>query len=75
VHFSDTEFEIFQSGKYETPSWLSEESKSLIASMLQVDPKKRVTIRHLLNHPWLMAEVQCPVEWRSKYKVQNISCM
>ncbi|XP_048762570.1 maternal embryonic leucine zipper kinase-like isoform X3 [Ostrea edulis] len=61
-------YKKIQNGKYETPSWLSEESKSLIASMLQVDPKKRVTIRHLLNHPWLMAEVQCPVEWRSKYK-------
>uniref|UniRef100_K1Q7Q7 non-specific serine/threonine protein kinase n=1 Tax=Magallana gigas TaxID=29159 RepID=K1Q7Q7_MAGGI len=57
-----------ESGKYDTPSWLSDESKSLIASMLQVDPKRRVTIRHLLAHPWLMADAQCPVEWHSKYK-------
>ncbi|XP_062604583.1 maternal embryonic leucine zipper kinase-like isoform X2 [Saccostrea cucullata] len=61
-------YKKIQSGKYETPSWLSEESKSLITSMLQVDPKKRVTIRNLLNHSWLMSEVQCPVEWQSKYK-------
>ena len=59
----------FQSGKYDTPSWLSDDSKSLIGSMLQVDPKNRVTIRHLLKHPWLMADAQCPVEWHSKYKV------
>lgn len=63
---------FFKSGKYDTPSWLSDESKSLIASMLQVDPKRRVTIRHLLAHPWLMADAQCPVEWHSKYKVRSL---
>ncbi|XP_078316535.1 maternal embryonic leucine zipper kinase-like isoform X4 [Crassostrea virginica] len=61
-------YKKIQSGKYDTPSWLSDDSKSLIGSMLQVDPKNRVTIRHLLKHPWLMADAQCPVEWHSKYK-------
>lgn len=60
---------VLQSGKYDTPSWLSEESKELISFMLQVDPKRRVTINQLVEHPWLMEGVDIPVEWNSKYRV------
>uniref|UniRef100_A0A8C5WJQ0 non-specific serine/threonine protein kinase n=1 Tax=Leptobrachium leishanense TaxID=445787 RepID=A0A8C5WJQ0_9ANUR len=41
-------------GKYDMPQ------------MIQVDPKRRITVRHLLNHPWLMQGYSCPVEWQSK---------
>ncbi|KAK3091988.1 hypothetical protein FSP39_024284 [Pinctada imbricata] len=60
-------YEKIQSGKYETPSWLGEESKLLISQMLQVNPKHRITIRHLLKHPWLTKDTNVPVEWQSKY--------
>lgn len=60
-------YKKIQAGKYETPSWLTEDSKDLIASMLKLDPKRRVTIDQLVNHPWLMEEVDIPVEWNSKY--------
>lgn len=46
-----------QAGKYATPSWLSAQSKAIMAAMLQVDPKKRITIKELLNHNWLKAFV------------------
>lgn len=32
--------------------YISEEAKDLITSMLQVDPKKRISIDDALNHQW-----------------------
>ncbi|KAM5192121.1 maternal embryonic leucine zipper kinase [Mantella aurantiaca] len=54
-------------GKYNIPRWLSPGSVLLLSQMLQVDPKKRISVKHLLNHPWLMQGYNCPVEWYSKY--------
>uniref|UniRef100_A0A8C5LUC0 Maternal embryonic leucine zipper kinase n=1 Tax=Leptobrachium leishanense TaxID=445787 RepID=A0A8C5LUC0_9ANUR len=53
-------------GKYDIPKWLSPGSVLLLSQMLQVDPKRRITVRHLLNHPWLTQGYSCPVEWQSK---------
>ncbi|KAI8360739.1 kinase-like domain-containing protein [Choanephora cucurbitarum] len=45
------------SAKYRTdhPRWkgLSKDAKDLVNKMLQVDPKKRVDIQQVLDHPWL----------------------
>lgn len=57
-----------QSGRYEVPEWLGEETGDLLASMLQTDPKRRITIAALLKHPWLTHGFNVPVEWASKYK-------
>ena len=35
--------------------------------MLQVDAKKRITIRELLCDPWMMDGYDVPVKWQSKY--------
>lgn len=61
-------YKKIQNGKYENPPWLTEESKTLISRMLQVDPQKRVTIKQLMTHPWLTKDTNVPVEWKSKYK-------
>ncbi|KAM4014653.1 LOW QUALITY PROTEIN: maternal embryonic leucine zipper kinase-like [Anomaloglossus baeobatrachus] len=53
-------------GKYEVPKWLSPGSVLLLRQMLQVDPKKRISVKHLLRHPWLFQGYPCPVEWYSK---------
>ncbi|XP_063770713.1 maternal embryonic leucine zipper kinase isoform X2 [Pseudophryne corroboree] len=53
-------------GKYDIPKWLSPCTVLLLSQMLQVDPKKRISIKHLLNHPWLIQGYNCPVEWYSK---------
>lgn len=53
-------------GKYEIPKWLSPGSVLLLSQMLQVDPKKRISVKHLLKHPWLMQGYHYPVEWYSK---------
>lgn len=53
-------------GKYEVPKWLSPSSILLLQQMLQVDPKKRISVKNLLSHPWIMQDYNCPVEWQSK---------
>ncbi|KAI4498062.1 hypothetical protein M0802_006886 [Mischocyttarus mexicanus] len=49
------------SGKYDEPSWLSSSSKRLIRAMLQRDPKKRITIQELCNHPWITSGFLNPI--------------
>jgi serine/threonine protein kinase len=51
----------FQSGKYNEPEWLSSGSKRLIRSMLQTDPKKRITVDKLVCHPWVTLGYDGPV--------------
>ncbi|NWR81232.1 MELK kinase, partial [Centropus unirufus] len=53
-------------GKYFTPEWLSPSSTQLLNQMLQVDPKKRTTVKLLLSHPWLMEGYCDAVQWESK---------
>lgn len=45
---------------------MSKESQQLISLMLQVDPKKRITVRELLSHPWVTLDVLDPVEIRAE---------
>ena len=40
-------------GKFDEIDEVSEEANDLIKEMLQVDPKKRITIENILKHPWL----------------------
>ncbi|RUS79320.1 hypothetical protein EGW08_012938, partial [Elysia chlorotica] len=54
-------------GYYTTPDWLSPGSKMLISQLLQVDPKKRIPMSALLNHPWLTENFNSSIEWESKY--------
>ena len=35
--------------------------------MLQTDAKKRITIKDLLVHPWLLDGYDRPIKWQSKY--------
>ncbi|XP_069737208.1 maternal embryonic leucine zipper kinase [Phaenicophaeus curvirostris] len=55
-------------GKYTTPKWLSLSSTLLLNEMLQVkvDPKKRITVKDLLRHPWLMQGYSDAVQWQSE---------
>nr|XP_020479874.1 maternal embryonic leucine zipper kinase [Monopterus albus]XP_020479875.1 maternal embryonic leucine zipper kinase [Monopterus albus]XP_020479876.1 maternal embryonic leucine zipper kinase [Monopterus albus] len=53
-------------GTYDNPHWLSPGSILLLNQMMQVDPKRRLTVRQLLDHPWVMKDYNSPVEWYSK---------
>jgi len=48
-------YKKIQSGIFHMPSWLSKDAKSMINSMLQVNPKNRSNIQQLLKHPWINA--------------------
>lgn len=39
----------------------------MLHAMLQTDPKKRITVKEMLHHPWLMDGYEKPVKWQSKY--------
>ncbi|KAG5312296.1 MELK kinase, partial [Acromyrmex insinuator] len=61
------------SGKYEEPYWLSNNSKILIKSMLQIDPAKRITIHELCRHPWITGSSLKPVSFihRTEFEKDN----
>ena len=40
-------------GNYTVPDFLSEDCKSLITSMLVVNPSDRISVQQILDHPWL----------------------
>lgn len=73
----DSLYKKILSGRYDEPSWLSAESKQLIRFMLQVDPKKRITIDDLLCHPWIMLGDGDPVCTDSLYEMheKNEACV
>jgi len=57
-----------QEGKYEKPIWLSAGSLGMLNKMLQVDAKRRITLKELLTDPWMMEGYEGrPVKWQSKY--------
>lgn len=45
---------------------MSKESQQLIRLMLQVDPKKRITVKELLSHPWVTLGVLDAVQIRAE---------
>ncbi|XP_034244489.1 maternal embryonic leucine zipper kinase-like isoform X2 [Thrips palmi] len=73
----DTLYKKILDGKYEEPSWLTMESRRLIRSMLQIDPKKRIRVDELLNHPWVMRGFREPVcvNNSSNMKEYDIQCV
>ena len=40
-------------GKYTLKEEISPDAKDLMRSMLETDPKKRISIHKILQHPWL----------------------
>lgn len=40
-------------GIYRIPGWFSEDAKSLIKRMIEVNPEKRISVRKIWQHPLL----------------------
>ncbi|KAJ8247793.1 hypothetical protein GJAV_G00250600 [Gymnothorax javanicus] len=59
-------------GQYDRPHWLSPASVMLLNQMMQVEPKLRITVQQLLDHPWVMKDYSSPVEWLSKRPLGHI---
>ncbi|XP_073252861.1 maternal embryonic leucine zipper kinase-like [Porites lutea] len=61
-------YKLIQKGDYEVPEWLSPGSAKILSQLLQVNPKRRVTIKGLLNHEWMVKGYAAPVRWTSRIK-------
>ena len=58
-----------QSGRFAVPKWLSVESANLLHELMQVNPRRRVTVRELVRHPWVVKGFGVPVSWHSNCQV------
>lgn len=48
-------------GNFETPDFVSEQLKDLIKKVLVTEPKDRVGIQEILDHPWLTENTKMPI--------------
>jgi len=46
--------DLIMKGKFNNINDISNDAKHLIKCLLEVDPKKRISINNILNHPWLI---------------------
>lgn len=70
-------YKKIQKGEYEEPSWLTPGSRQLLRQMLQVHPKKRITMKELLKNEWLMKGFDVPIDWDTKCEKEqlNVDCI
>ena len=61
-------YRLIQRGKYEIPDWLTHGSVKILSEMMQTHPKKRITIKELLCHPWVCQTYGVPVPWQSIHR-------
>lgn len=65
-------YKKIQNGKYELPSWLSHDSVNLLADLLQTDPKRRITMKQLVYHPWVLKGYSSNVDWQTRYYFKDL---
>jgi [calcium/calmodulin-dependent protein kinase] kinase len=53
--FAENEHELFKSIQNDEPmlEGMSDNLKSLLGLMMEKDPEKRITIKEILEHPWM----------------------
>jgi len=61
-----------QSGRFAVPKWLSVDSVDLLHDLMQVNPRRRVTVRELVRHPWVVKGFGIPVSWHSNCQVMSV---
>ncbi|KAJ1723030.1 MAP/microtubule affinity-regulating kinase 4 [Coemansia erecta] len=49
-------------GKFTTPPFLSKEAQSLLQQMLTVNPKHRISMRNIVDHPWSNKDCDQPID-------------
>ncbi len=49
---------LIMKGKFNFKESLTEEAKDLLQRMLECDPRKRITIEEILDHPWMRDAVE-----------------
>jgi serine/threonine protein kinase len=46
--------DLIMKGKFNNINDISNDAKHLIKNLLEIEPKKRISIQNILNHPWLV---------------------
>ncbi|CAD6194499.1 unnamed protein product [Caenorhabditis auriculariae] len=54
-------------GNYEEPKELTQQSRDLLRGMLQTNPKERITIQEILQHPWVNHKHSHQIKWNTIY--------
>ena len=49
---NDIMYKAILSGKFEIPSFLSENAKDILTKIIEIDPKKRLNFEEIKAHPW-----------------------
>jgi maternal embryonic leucine zipper kinase len=65
-------YKKIQTGKYEVPTWLSADSTHLLNDLLQIDPKRRITMPQLVYHPWVLKGYSSGVDWQTRYYFKEL---
>lgn len=65
-------YKKIQTGKYDIPAWLSQDSIQLLNDLLQIDPKKRITMQQLVFHPWVLKGYSSSVDWQTRYYFKDL---
>jgi maternal embryonic leucine zipper kinase len=65
-------YKKIQTGKYEVPAWLSADSTHLLNDLLQIDPKRRITMPQLVYHPWVLKGYSSGVDWQTRYYFKEL---
>lgn len=60
-------YKKIQNGIYYEPDYLSPLSKDLLRSMLQVNPRHRISMKDLREHKWVTKSYTCPLKWNTVY--------
>jgi 5'-AMP-activated protein kinase catalytic alpha subunit len=55
---NDRLYKKILNGKFSVPKTMSKEAKDLINKILVVNPKKRITVKNIKNHPWILNYLQ-----------------
>jgi serine/threonine protein kinase len=65
-------YKKIQTGKYELPAWLSQDSINLLNDLLQTDPKRRISMQQLVEHPWVLKGYSARVDWETRYFFKDL---
>jgi serine/threonine protein kinase len=72
----ETEWQIFEKirvANFRLPPFISASAADLLLRMLQVDPKKRITIPEIKKHTWVLGSSLAPVLGTSGRPIQTLS--
>lgn len=66
-------YKKIKKGQFPVPHWLSAKSLGLLKEMLQIHADKRIQVKNILQHPWLVTPYEEPVSWESTFQPDRLN--